>query len=161
MGRASCILQLERERRHGRKFSTVTALMSAAGSGLLAERISLKLALPLVVWEHRTHFARGFASVNSAYVVRRILSRASVVAPISEGLRRNIDTFMTGHTMNQIVVPNPTDQDRVPVGTLGISQDFPVGDLSLALGQIGVTSSALTSCSMPWRRSSRATPGPV
>jgi len=127
VGMYSCFSQVAREIKNGRNISVVTALTSALRSGLFARQVSTQFGIPYMVFEHKTNFARGFASKAEATSVRQTIEQASLVAPVSEALRLNIESFLGHNRVKQIVTPNPTDMASGPGGHIARAEDFPQG----------------------------------
>ena len=87
----------------------IIALTSCEQSGILAKLIHNRFKIPFVVWEHRTHYARGMLRGVRKSVCKKVIQSADLLFTVSPQLRDNIERALEVDVDNTAVLPNPVE----------------------------------------------------
>lgn len=85
----------------------ITGLMSTKYSGVPGYLLAMRHGIPLVVWEHLTHYQRPELSWPSRLRARRALQHCSCMVAVSEPLLANIRACLRLELPQGGVLPNP------------------------------------------------------
>lgn len=101
----------------------IVALMGVEQSGMLAYLTSHSLSTKFIIWEHKTHYARGSLDETRKNICRTVINSSDKVLAVSAPLLKNMESALAitinhGEVLNNPVSDTSFDHTYTPVSKI-------------------------------------------